>query len=89
MSSHAPWAADPHASRGRLHPVEGCFSVDAMAGLEDFIRTSQKRRVVDWVASIGAVTVDFPDAAEGYDPFFNINMPEDLISAENIAAISG
>jgi len=76
-------------SRGQLHPVEGCFPVTAADGLEAFIRTSAKRRVVDWAAEIGAVAVDFPDAPGGYDPFFNINIPDDLTLAERIAAIPG
>lgn len=72
-------------SRGRVHPVEGCFPVDAADGLAAFIRTSPKRRVSDWVQTIGAAIVDFPDAAEGYDPFFNINLPSDCEVGEKIA----
>jgi molybdopterin-guanine dinucleotide biosynthesis protein A len=73
-------------SRGRLHPVEGCFPVTLAEGLEAFIHASPKRRVVDWVSSIGAVPVDFPDGPGGYDPFFNLNTAGDLRRAEAIAA---
>lgn len=71
-------------SRGRLHPVEGCFPASLADGLEDFIRRSPKRRAMDWALSIGAIPVDFPDGPGGYDPFFNVNTPEDLLAAEAI-----
>jgi molybdopterin-guanine dinucleotide biosynthesis protein A len=73
-------------SRGCMHPVEGRFPVGLADGLETFIHASPKRRVVDWVSSIGAVPVDFPDDPIGYDPFFNVNTPDDLRAA---AAILG
>ena len=75
-------------SRGRVHPVEGCFPVAAADGLADFIRASDRRRVIDWVATLDAAIVDFTDAPAGYDPFFNINQPADLDSAERFAANS-
>jgi molybdopterin-guanine dinucleotide biosynthesis protein A len=71
-------------SRGRMHPVEGCFPVALADGLEAFIHASAKRRVIDWVTGLGAVPVDFPDGPVGYDPFFNVNMPDDLRAAEAI-----
>jgi molybdopterin-guanine dinucleotide biosynthesis protein A len=75
-------------SRGRVHPVEGCFPVEAADGLAEFIRTSDRRRAIDWVTGLDAGIVDFPDAPGGYDPFFNVNEPTELRRAEEIAAMS-
>jgi molybdopterin-guanine dinucleotide biosynthesis protein A len=84
LGSAAGSGAAVARSRGRVHPVEGCFPVTTAEGLEAFIHASAKRRVIDWVSSIGAVPVDFPDGPSGYDPFFNVNTPDDLRAAEAI-----
>ena len=84
LGSAAGSGAAVARSRGRVHPVEGCFPVTTAEGLEAFIHASAKRRVIDWVSSIGAVSVDFPDGPSGYDPFFNVNTPDDLRAAEAI-----
>jgi molybdenum cofactor guanylyltransferase len=41
-------------------------------------------RVQDWVVACHARIVEWP--AQPYDPFFNVNTPEDLAEAERIAA---
>ena len=41
-------------------------------------------RVKDWAAACGAAAVEWP--ATPYDPFFNVNTPEDLAEAQRIAA---
>ncbi len=70
-------------SRGRDHPVEGLFPVDCAADLEDFIRTSPRLRVTDWVARQAPQRADFNGLGpRGVDPFFNINELQDLAVAE-------
>jgi molybdopterin-guanine dinucleotide biosynthesis protein A len=41
-------------------------------------------RMQDWVERARAVVVDWP--VEPYDPFFNVNTPDDLAEAGRIAA---
>ena len=44
-------------------------------------------RMQDWVKMCGAAIVEWP--TEPYDPFFNVNTPEELAEAERIAAEFG
>ena len=63
------------------HPTFGLWPValreDLRASLEDGVR-----KVVLWTDRHGAATALFP--AEPFDPFFNINTPEDLTRAETL-----
>ncbi|WP_146586531.1 molybdenum cofactor guanylyltransferase MobA [Puniceibacterium confluentis] len=73
-------AATPDPQRGRLrHPTFGLWSVslrdDLRHALADGIR-----KVVMWTDRHGAREALFP--AEGFDPFFNVNTPQDLARAE-------
>jgi len=67
-----------------LHPVIGLWPI----GLSDDLRSSLKRgerKVTAWTRDHGAVPVFFPPVEVGsqsIDPFFNINAPEDLATAE-------
>ncbi len=76
-------AAAPHAERGRVrHPTFGLWPV---ALREDLRRALGEgvRKVVLWTDRHGAAEVLF--AQPGPDPFFNVNTPEDLARAEEIA----
>ncbi|MEM9344336.1 MAG: molybdenum cofactor guanylyltransferase MobA [Pseudomonadota bacterium] len=68
------------ATDGR-HPTFGYWSAtlrdDLRASLEDGVR-----KVVLWTDRHGAATVQFP--ADPFDPFFNINTPDDLALAEGL-----
>jgi molybdenum cofactor guanylyltransferase len=70
---------------GRTHPVVGLWPV-AMAGrLLDFLASSANHRVTDFANACGAVTEEFPMTAlpgRMFDPFFNVNTPQDLAEAE-------
>ena len=72
-------AATPDGDRTVRHPTFGLWPValreDLRAALQDGVR-----KVVLWTDRHGAATALFP--AEPFDPFFNINTPEDLIRAE-------
>jgi molybdopterin-guanine dinucleotide biosynthesis protein A len=71
------------ASNGREHPVFGLWPValreDLRKALEDGLR-----KVDLWTARHHLARVEFP--AQPYDPFFNVNSPEDLAEAEKIAS---
>lgn len=73
-------AATPDADRGRLrHPTFGLWPV----ALREDLRTALGdglRKVVLWTDAHGTATAEFPAAP--FDPFFNVNTPEDLARAE-------
>ncbi|MDU8943517.1 molybdenum cofactor guanylyltransferase MobA [Ovoidimarina sediminis] len=72
-------AATPGDGRTIRHPTFGLWPValrdDLRAALQD-----GTRKVVLWTDRHGAATALFP--ADPFDPFFNINTPEDLARAE-------
>ncbi len=66
---------------GRLHKVIGLFPISLRESLAQFLAHSPSRRVGDWLEQIGFAAVDF-DTEDGFDPFFNVNTPNDLAEAE-------
>lgn len=79
-------AATPHPKRGLLRqPTFGLWPValrdDLRAALAEGIR-----KVVIWTDRHGAGVAEFP--VEGIDPFFNVNTPEDLALARDMAGQS-
>lgn len=75
-------AATPDPERGRArHPTFGLWPValrdDLRAALQDGVR-----KVVLWTDRHGGREALFPVA--GFDPFFNVNTPEDLKLAEGL-----
>jgi molybdopterin-guanine dinucleotide biosynthesis protein A len=71
------------ASNGREHYACGLFSLALADSLAGWFAGSE-RRVRMWIASHGAVPVSFAPGPDGADPFFNVNRPEDLMTAEAI-----
>jgi molybdopterin-guanine dinucleotide biosynthesis protein A len=67
-------------SGGRIHPVVGLWPVALRDDLQAALRSEGLRKVEAWTGRIGPALVDFETGA--IDPFFNINTPEDLMSAE-------
>lgn len=63
------------SSGGRLHPVFGLWKVTLIPALTDYIRAS-RRSMHDWALSHGAGIAEWSSLP--YDPFFNINTPEDI-----------
>lgn len=70
------------ASGGRRHPTIGFWPVAAREALRVAIRDEGLRRVEHWAGRLGAVAVDF--GVEPFDPFFNLNTPDDLAAAERL-----
>lgn len=68
----------------QVHFLTGFWRIGLLPSLEKELSSGTLRRVQDWVRMAEAETVVWP--CEPYDPFFNINMPEDLAKAERIAA---
>ena len=72
-------------SRLQTHPVFALWHISLLPKIETQLQTGDVPRLQDWVNSQTAAQVDF--AGDGYDPFLNINTPQDLYSAEPVAAL--
>jgi molybdopterin-guanine dinucleotide biosynthesis protein A len=71
-------------SGGRTHPVFGLWPVALAGDLDHALRVEDVRKVDAWTGRHGCAAVAFADGA--YDPFFNVNRPEDLAAAEEMLA---
>jgi molybdenum cofactor guanylyltransferase len=71
-------------SGGRNHPVFGLWPIEAVSPLKEFLERGNTRRVMAFLDGYGYESVDFPD--EPFDPFFNINTPQDLAAAIEMEA---
>jgi len=72
-------------SRGALHPVVALLPLALREDLAAWLGRTSDRAVRTWLARHRWVAVDFADDAAGADPFFNVNTPEDLSLAAEIA----
>jgi molybdopterin-guanine dinucleotide biosynthesis protein A len=70
-------------SGGQTHFLTGLWSHVLLEKLERSISDGVVR-VKDWAFLCGAVPVEWPTVP--FDPFFNVNTPEDLAEAEQIEA---
>lgn len=72
------------ASAGQHHYLTGLWPTALLPDLARTLEAQRLPRMQDWALMCSAAVVDWP--AEPYDPFFNVNTPEDLAEAERIAA---
>ncbi|MSO93185.1 MAG: molybdenum cofactor guanylyltransferase MobA [Rhodospirillales bacterium] len=72
------------ASGGQIHPVFGLWPVRLAGDLAHALRHEDMRKIDRWTARYRIAHVAF--ATEPFDPFFNINEPENLAEAEHILA---
>ncbi|KQV34738.1 MULTISPECIES: molybdenum cofactor guanylyltransferase MobA [unclassified Rhizobium] len=70
-------------SEETMHPVFGLWPVSLADDLDHFLRTDPKRRVRAFIERHRMRAVPFTPI-EAFDPFFNVNTPEDLVRAEQI-----
>ena len=76
-------------SGGNRHPVFGLWPVALADDLESWMRATETYKVLAWTSRHRLATVDFSMRRHGeteIDPFFNANTPEDLATAERLAA---
>lgn len=76
-------ASADEAGVQRRHPTFGLWPT----GLREDLRAALSgglRKIVLWTDRHGAATVPFPTAS--FDPFFNVNTPEDMARAEALLA---
>ncbi|MEO1066875.1 MAG: molybdenum cofactor guanylyltransferase MobA [Pseudomonadota bacterium] len=74
-------------SDGRRHPVFGLWPVDLAEDLEEWLTSSEERKVLAWVDRHRWTTADFDDVTVGterLDPFFNVNTPDDFARAQTL-----
>ena len=71
------------ASDGRNHPVFGLWPVRLKDDLQSALVDEDIRKVDVWTARHKLIAVEF--TACGFDPFFNVNCPDDVPEAERIA----
>jgi molybdopterin-guanine dinucleotide biosynthesis protein A len=74
------------ASNGRTHPVFGLWPVALTPSLRQALIIEGMREIRAWTARHRVAIVEFP--SEPYDPFFNVNTPEDLEEAEMLPALA-
>lgn len=77
------------SSANRVHPLFGLWRTGLVDSLENWLSTTDKASVLAFASHIGFERVDFPltatkDGSEHYDPFFNINRPDDLVTARRL-----
>ncbi len=66
------------------HPVIGLWPVALRADLRRALTREDVRKIELWTARHGVALADWP--TEPFDPFFNVNTPQDIAAAERIAA---
>ena len=69
-------------SGGRLHPALSLWPIAARSKIQTRLDEGRGKRVMEWADQLNAVSVEWP--VEPYDPFFNVNTPDDLCEAEKI-----
>ncbi len=74
-------------SAGRVHPVFALWSCDLAAALQQALLHRDMRGAGAFLGTRRHVAVDWP--ATPFDPFFNINTPDDLAVAEARLAAGG
>jgi len=67
-------------SDGQNHPVFGLWSVSLLEDLHKAVVDEEMRKILRWTDRYTCSQVEF--STEPFDPFFNINRPEDLQAAE-------
>ena len=72
------------SSGGEQHVLTGLWPAALLPTLEDALAEGGMFRVKDWAALVKARHVDWK--TKPFDPFFNVNTPEELAEANRIAA---
>lgn len=73
------------ASGGHVHPVFGLWPIAIADDLERWLADDNNRRIRSFLARHATLGVSFPpmeSATASIDPFFNINTPDELATAE-------
>ncbi|QPC93037.1 molybdenum cofactor guanylyltransferase MobA [Mesorhizobium sp. INR15] len=82
-----PGAIAVACSAGKRHPTFALWPLRHRDALRHFLVDEDNRRVSAFIDRHAFVDVEFPTldlAGQALDPFFNINMPDDLAEAERL-----
>ena len=71
------------SAHGRKHNIFGLWSLELYEKLKDDLINNKIRKVQDWTEKNKIENVEF--SFKKYDPFFNINTPNDLEVAKKIS----
>lgn len=74
------------SSGGQDHYLIGAWKTELLDDLDCAIAKDSLFRVKDWAHRVSAQKVEWP--VEPFDPFFNVNTPEDLLRAHHILKTS-
>lgn len=69
-------------SKGRRHPVFALWRIDLAEELRHALVDEKVRKIEAWSSRYRVAQVDF--SQPHYDPFFNVNQPDDLTTANNL-----
>jgi molybdopterin-guanine dinucleotide biosynthesis protein A len=72
-------------SNNRAHPVFALWHISLIDKIEQQLQAGEIPRLQDWIQQQEMAEVDF--SADAYDPFFNINIPQDLYAAEPLVTL--
>lgn len=75
------------SSGGQAHYLTGLWSLGLLGKIEQALAQPRIPRLQDWARDCEAAIMAWP--SQPYDPFFNVNTPEELAEAERIAAEFG
>ncbi|MFA6157172.1 molybdenum cofactor guanylyltransferase MobA [Mesorhizobium sp.] len=84
----APGSMAVASSGGRRHPTFALWPTDCRDELRRFLVDEDNRRVSAFIDRRDCIEVDFPIedlSGQRLDPFFNINLPDDLAEAERLS----
>lgn len=84
LAARAPSGLACAASGGRTHPVVGLWPVALREDLRRALTEDKVFRIDRWTARHGVGVAAWPELP--FDPFFNVNAPEDVRGAEAILA---
>jgi molybdenum cofactor guanylyltransferase len=70
------------SSKGQVHPTFSLWHASLLENIKQLLDTGEIPRLQDWINTHKNTVVAFPE--EKYDPFFNINTPQDLYAAEGL-----
>ncbi|MCZ8376163.1 MAG: molybdenum cofactor guanylyltransferase MobA [Beijerinckiaceae bacterium] len=74
------------ASGGWTHPVIGLWPITCRNDLREALAAGE-RKIDRFTGRYGCAAVEWPIA--GYDPFFNVNTPDELLQAEALLPLVG
>jgi len=74
------------ASAGQVHPTIALWPMAARQKIQQALTEEKGRRVSDWLPILNHHSVEWDH--HPFDPFFNVNTPDDLQEAEKIARLA-